>query len=65
LVHVSSTGTLSYGSSAQGQTSGTLLWRIPHTSVGNYKYRCSAHPGAMIGEINVANTAGIYFAYST
>ena len=65
LVHISSTGTLSYGSAAQGQTSGTLLWRIPHTSVGNYKYRCSAHPGAMIGEINVANTANIYFAYST
>ena len=65
LVHISSTGTLSYGSAAQGQTSGTLLWRIPHTSVGNYKYRCSAHPGAMIGDINVANTANIYFAYSS
>ena len=65
LVHISSTGTLSYGSAAQGQTSGTLLWRIPHTAVGNYKYRCSAHPGAMIGDINVANTANIYFAYSS
>ena len=65
LVHISSTGTLSYGSAAQGKTSGTLLWRIPHTSVGNYKYRCSAHPGAMIGNINIANTANIYFAYSS
>ena len=65
LVHISSTGTLSYGSAAQGQSSGTLLWRIPHTSVGNYKYRCSAHPGSMIGNINIANTANIYFAYST
>ena len=65
LVHISSTGTLSYGSSAQGKTSGTLLWRIPHTSVGNYKYRCSAHPSVMIGEINIANTANIYFAYSS
>jgi len=65
LVHISSTGILSYGSAAQGKTSGTLLWRIPHTSVGNYKYRCSAHPGSMIGEINIANTANIYFAYSS
>ena len=65
LVHISSTGTLSYDSAAQGKTSGTLLWRIPHTSVGNYKYRCSAHPSAMIGEINIANTANIYFAYSS
>jgi hypothetical protein len=65
LVHVSTTGTLSYDSAAQGKTSGTLFWRIPHTSVGNYKYRCSAHPGAMIGEINIANTASIYLAYNT
>ena len=65
LVHVSTTGALSYDLDAQGQVSGTLFWRIPSTSVGNYKYRCSAHPGAMIGEINVANTAGIYLAYNT
>lgn len=65
LVHISSTGTLSYGSAAQGKNSGTLLWRVPHTAVGNFKYRCSAHPSAMIGEINIANTANIYFAYST
>jgi len=65
LVHISSTGTLSYGSAAQGKTNGTLLWRIPHTSVGNYKYRCSSHPSDMIGNINIANTANIYFAYSS
>ena len=65
LVHVSPTGTLLYGSAAQGQVDGTLFWRIPHNSVGNYKYRCTNHPGVMIGEINVANTAGIYLAYNT
>jgi hypothetical protein len=65
LVHVSPTGTLSYGSAAQGQVDGTLFWRIPHNSVGNYKYRCSIHTSAMLGEINVANTAGIYLAYNT
>ena len=65
LAHVSSTGTISYDSAAQGKTSGTLFWRIPHTSVGNYKYRCSSHSGSMIGEINIANTANIYFAYNS
>ena len=65
LVHVSTTGTLSYDLDAQGKTSGTLFWRIPNTSVGIYKYRCSAHPGAMIGNINIANTAAVYFAYSS
>ena len=65
LVHVSTTGVLSYDSDAQGKESGTLFWRIPHTSVGNYKYRCANHPGAMLGDINVANTAAIYFAYNT
>ncbi len=65
LVHVSPTGTLSYGSAAQGQVNGTLFWRIPHNAVGNYKYRCTNHPSVMIGEINVANTAGIYFVYNS
>jgi len=65
LVHVSPTGNLSYGSAAQGQVNGTLFWRIPHNAVGNYKYRCTNHPSVMIGEINVANTAGIYFAYNS
>jgi hypothetical protein len=65
LVHVSSNGTLSYDSAAQGKVDGTLFWRIPYNVVGNYKYRCANHPGAMIGSINVANTAGIYFAYNS
>ena len=65
LVHVSTTGTLSYGSAAQGKVDGTLFWRIPHNAIGTYRYRCANHPGAMIGYINVANTASIYFAYNT
>ena len=65
LVHVSPTGTLLYGSAAQGQVDGTLFWRIPHNSVGNYKYRCSIHTAAMLGEINIANTAAIYLAYNS
>ena len=65
LVHVSSNGTLSYESAAQGKIDGTLFWRIPHNAIGTYRYRCANHPGAMIGYINVANTASIYFAYNT
>ena len=65
LVHVSSNGTLSYDSAAQGKVDGTLFWRIPHNAIGTYRYRCVNHPGAMIGYINVANTASIYFAYNT
>jgi hypothetical protein len=65
LVHVDTTGTLSYGSSAQGKVSGTLFWRIPHNAVGNYKYRCVNNTSVMIGDINVANTAAVYFAYSS
>jgi len=65
LVHVSSNGTLSYDSAAQGKVDGTLFWRIPHNAIGTYRYRCANHPGAMIGYINVANTASIYFAYNT
>jgi len=65
LVHVSSNGTLSYDSAAQGKIDGTLFWRIPHNAIGTYRYRCANHPGAMIGYINVANTASIYFAYNT
>ena len=65
LVHVATDGTLSYDSAAQGKSDGTLFWRIPHTAVGNYKYRCANHPLVMLGDINIANTANIYFAHNT
>lgn len=53
LVHVSTAGTVTTGSAAQGQTSGTLYWKIPSSISGNYKYRCSIHAG-MTGVISVA-----------
>ena len=53
LIHVSTTGTVSIGSAAQGKTSGTLYWKIPEDTTGNYRYRCSNHPGAMIGTITI------------
>jgi plastocyanin len=56
LVHVSTTGTVMTGSSAQGQTSGTLYWKIPNSISGNYRYICSIH-GSMVGVITVKDFA--------
>ena len=52
LVHVSSTGTISTNSAAQGKDSGVLYWRIPESISGNYVYQCQSH-GAMFGVISV------------
>lgn len=56
LVHVSLTGTVSTGNAAQGQSSGTLYWKIPAAISGNYRYQCSAH-AAMVGTITVKSFA--------
>jgi plastocyanin len=58
LVHVTTGGTVTTGSSAQGQTSGTLYWKIPDSISGNYRYQCSAHAG-MIGTIAIKNFSSI------
>ncbi len=58
LVHVTTAGTVSTGSSAQGQTSGTLYWKIPDTVSGGYRYQCSIHVG-MVGTISVKNFGSI------
>jgi hypothetical protein len=52
LIHVSTTGVVSTGSSAQGQTSGTLYWQIPQNISGAYGYLCLYH-GSMIGVISI------------
>jgi len=52
LVHVSTTGTVSTGSSAQGKDSGTLYWRIPESISGNYRYQCQSH-ASMVGAITL------------
>lgn len=52
LIHVDSDGIESYGSDAQGKTSGTLYWQIPFNTTGNYKYQCSIHSG-MNGVITI------------
>jgi hypothetical protein len=58
LIWVSSTGTVLTGSSAQGQTSGTLYWQIPIGGQGNYKYQCGFH-AAMNGVITVVDITTI------
>ena len=58
LVHVSTAGVVSTGSSAQGQTSGTLYWKIPDVISGAYRYQCGSHPG-MVGNISIKNFGSI------
>ena len=58
LVHVSTTGTVSTGTNAQGKTSGTLYWKIPAGISGTYGYLCASH-GAMIGVITVKDISAI------
>jgi len=66
LEHVDSTGTVLSTTSAQGQISGTLYWKVPYGITGNYKYQCSAH-GGMNGNIVVtdANIANISVGLAT
>jgi plastocyanin len=58
LIHVSTTGTISTGTDAQGKTSGTLYWQIPQGISGNYGYLCSFHSG-MTGTITIKDIATI------
>jgi hypothetical protein len=58
LVHVSTAGVVTTGSSAQGKDSGTLYWKIPDTVSGSYRYQCSLH-ASMIGTITVKNFGSI------
>jgi hypothetical protein len=58
LTHVSTSGTVTTGASAQGQTQGTLYWKIPDSISGNYRYQCSIH-AAMVGTITIKNFASI------
>jgi plastocyanin len=58
LVHVTTAGVVTTGSSAQGKTSGTLYWKIPDVISGNYRYQCSAH-APMVGTITIKNFGSI------
>jgi len=58
LVHVTSTGTVSTNSAAQGKSSGTLYWRIPESGNGTYVYQCTSH-SSMFGSITVKDLSNI------
>lgn len=58
LVHVSTTGTVTTGSNAQGKDSGTLYWKIPSTISGGYRYQCGSH-AAMVGSITIKDFVSI------
>ncbi len=54
LTHVTTSGVVTTGASAQGKDSGTLYWKIPDSISGNYRYQCASHAG-MVGTIVVKN----------
>jgi hypothetical protein len=58
LYHVSTSGAVSTGASAQGKDSGTLYWKLPDSISGNYRYQCSVH-ASMIGTITIKNFGSI------
>lgn len=60
LVHVSTDGTTSFNTNAQGQSSGTLYWRIPEATASppNYRYQCQSHT-AMVGAITIKDFSAI------
>jgi plastocyanin len=58
LTHVTTDGIVTTGSSAQGKTSGTLYWKIPTATTGNYRYQCQVH-GGMVGVITIKDIVTI------
>jgi plastocyanin len=60
LFHLSTTGTLSTGSSAQGQVAGTLYWNVPYSGCtsSTFRYICSVHSN-MVGNVIVKDISVI------
>jgi len=58
LIHVSTTGVVSTGTSAQGQQTGTLYWQIPQANAGAFAYQCSIHAG-MVGVITIKQISSL------
>ena len=58
LVHVSTTGVVTTGTSAQGKVFGTLYWKVPASISGGYRYQCSEHL-AMVGAITVKSIVSL------
>ena len=62
LIHISTNGTVTTGTSANGQSSGYLIWKVPHftanqhASQGDYHYQCTSH-AAMFGQIFIMSVS--------
>ena len=56
LTHVSTAGVVTTEGSAQGQVTGTLIWKVPFSLTGNtYVYQCQNHSG-MVGNLIIQST---------
>jgi len=56
LIHIAPNGTVTTGTSANAQTSGYLIWKVPHfgsNQASTYYYQCTAHPSSMYGLIKI------------
>lgn len=58
LIHVTTTGTTTFGTNAQGKYGGILYWQIPYNVSGNYAYKCQNHAG-MTGTITIKDISAI------
>lgn len=54
IIHIADDGTVTEGSGAQGQTSGTVYWEVPITSASTWQYICSVH-SAMVGTLSIVS----------
>ena len=58
LIHISTNGTVTTGTSANAKSSGWLIWKVPHftanqwANVGDYHYQCTSH-AAMFGQFHI------------
>ena len=56
LIHIAANGTVTTGTSANAQTSGYLIWKVPHfgsDQASTYYYQCTSHPAQMYGLIKI------------
>ena len=56
LIHIATNGTVTTGTSANAQTSGYLIWKVPHfgsDQASTYYYQCTSHPSSMYGLIKI------------
>jgi len=58
VIHVTTSGTVTTGAAAQGNTSGTVYWKIPSDISGGYRYQCGVH-AAMVGNISIKDFVAV------